>query len=62
MSLDEAMKKLKFDSRLIEHNLASGQISKQEYEAYLKSLPDSSAQAMALNLEEEKGQNQGQHH
>ena len=53
MSLDQAMKKLKFDSRLIEHNLATGQITKEEYEAYLKSLPDSATQASAINLEEE---------
>ena len=53
MSLDQAMKKLKFDSRLIEHNLATGQITKEEYEAHLKSLPDSAPQASAINLEEE---------
>lgn len=54
MALDKAMKNLKFDARLIEQNLASGQITKEEYEAYLKSLPDSGAQAAPLNLEDER--------
>jgi len=54
MSLDQAMKKLKFDSRMIEHNLDSGQITREEYETHLKSLPDSQIQAAALTLEDEK--------
>jgi len=51
VSLDQAMKKLKFDSRLIEHNLATGQITKEEYEAHLKSLQDSAAQSASVDLE-----------
>jgi hypothetical protein len=54
MSLDQAMKKLKFDSRMIEHNLNNGSITREEYEAHLKSLPDSQVQAAALTLEDEK--------
>ena len=53
MSLDQAMKKLKFDSRLIEQNLNTGLLTKEEHEAYLKSLPDLSVQAIALNMEDD---------
>lgn len=63
MSLDQAMKKLKFDSRLVEQNLATGQMTKEEYEAHLQSLPDSSAQALKVNLEDDADDNlNGQAH
>ncbi len=54
MSLDQAMKKLKFDSRLIEHNLSTGLITKEEYENHLKSLQDLAVQAAPVDLEEER--------
>lgn len=54
MSLDQAVKKLKLDSRLVEMSLANGQLTREEYEAYLKSLPDSSAQAIPVNLEDDQ--------
>jgi len=57
MSLDQAVKKLKLDARLVEMHLANGQLTKEEYEAYLKSLPDSAPQAASLNLEDDKNQN-----
>jgi hypothetical protein len=49
MSLPKAMKKLKFDSRLIEWHLNNGQLSKEELEAHMQSLPD-----MAHNIEYSK--------
>ena len=52
MSLAQAMKKLKFDARMIEHNLTTGQITREEYDAHLKTLPDSQVQAAALTLED----------
>lgn len=52
MSLDEGMKALKFDARMIEYNLANGIVTKEEYEAYLKSLPDDAAKAVPLRIEE----------
>lgn len=54
MSLDKAVKKLKFDSRLTEIALANGQLTKEEHEAYLKSLPDSAPQSVAVDLENEE--------
>jgi hypothetical protein len=46
MSLDKAMKNLKFDKRLIEWYVNNGQLSKEELKAHLESLPD-----MAHNVE-----------
>lgn len=40
MSLDKAMKNLKFDKRLAEWHINNGQLTREEFEAYLKSLPD----------------------
>jgi hypothetical protein len=40
MSLDKAMKNLKFDKRLTEWYVNNGQLTKEELEAYLKTLPD----------------------
>jgi len=40
MSLDKAMKNLKFDKRLIEWYVNNGQLSKEELKAHLDSLPD----------------------
>lgn len=60
MSLDSALKSMKFDSRLLEYNLSAGIITKEEYEAYIKSLPDDSANSMPLKIEGTEG-NQGSH-
>lgn len=46
MSLDKAMKNLKFDKRMTEWYINNGQLSKEELEAYLKTLPD-----MAHNID-----------
>lgn len=40
MSLDKAMKNLKFDKRLTEWYINNGQLTREELEAHLKSLPD----------------------
>ncbi|HEY8270308.1 MAG TPA: hypothetical protein VIG33_05425 [Pseudobdellovibrionaceae bacterium] len=40
MSLDKAMKNLKFDKRLTEWYINNGQLTKEELEAHLKTLPD----------------------
>jgi hypothetical protein len=49
MSLDKAMKKLKYDNRLIEWYMNNGQLTKAELDAHLQSLPD-----MAHNIEYSK--------
>ena len=46
MSLAEATKNLKFDTRLTESNLAKGEMSKEDWAKYLATLPD-----MASNIE-----------
>ena len=41
MSLEKAVKNLKFDKRLTDWSLSNGQITDMEYKKYLDSLPDS---------------------
>ncbi|GIL18785.1 MAG: hypothetical protein BroJett040_25360 [Oligoflexia bacterium] len=60
MSLDKAMQAMKFDVRLLEYQLATGQITKEEVQKYLSQLPDSSENSENLNLEE-KTSGQDQH-
>ncbi|MBX3019039.1 MAG: hypothetical protein KF767_14220 [Bdellovibrionaceae bacterium] len=43
---------IKFDSRMIDWNLSRGIITKEEYEKHLASLPDLSAQAEKIELDE----------
>lgn len=40
MSLDKAMKNLKFDKRLTEWSINNGQLSKEDHKKYLEQLPD----------------------
>ncbi len=40
MSLDKALKNLKFDKRLTEYNLNKGLLQKEELEKHLQSLED----------------------
>lgn len=54
MSLDKAMKNLKFDKRLAEWSVASGQISKEDLKKHLDALPDLSANVGVVNLDSEK--------
>lgn len=52
MSLDKALKNLKFDVRMTEFNVNQGNVSKEELKAHLDSLPDLSANAEKIDLEE----------
>lgn len=44
------MKYYKFDKRLVERNITSGLITKEEYDEYLAKLPDVSDNAEVLNI------------
>lgn len=57
MSLDKALKNLKFDVRMTEFNLNNGLISKDELKAHLTQLPDSGANSEKLDLEENSRSN-----
>jgi hypothetical protein len=59
MSLDKAMKNLKYDSRLLEHNLTTGIISKEEYDKFMKQLPDLSNQSEKLEIDEKRSSSNG---
>ena len=52
MSLDKALKNLKYDVRMTEFNVNQGSISKEELKAHLDSLPDLQANAEKIDLEE----------
>ncbi len=43
---------IKFDSRMIEYNIARGIITQDEYNKHLASLPDLQADAIPLTLED----------
>ncbi len=52
MSLDKALKNLKFDVRMTEFNVNNGVISKEELKAHLSQLPDSGNNSEKLDIEE----------
>jgi hypothetical protein len=54
MSLEKAMKNLKFDSRLTEYNLNSGILEKTELKEHLDRLPDLSNSAEPIDLEKKE--------
>lgn len=41
---------MRFDSRIVERNIAKGIVTREEYEAYLASLPDAATKAETLDL------------
>lgn len=51
MSLDKAIKNLKYDKRMLEWNLNNGQITKEEYNKFINELPDLADQVSALDLD-----------
>ncbi len=65
MTLDKAIKNMKFDIRLMERNLKNGLITEKEYQEFLKSLPDHSQNVDLVNLgpssAEAKANNQQPH-
>jgi len=52
MSLDKALKNLKFDVRMIESNINNGVITKEELKTHLSQLADSGANSEKLSIEE----------
>ena len=61
MSLDKATQNLKLDSRLVEFNIRTGQLTKEELQKHLASLPDSAAQCEKINIEENERSSGDQH-
>jgi len=62
MSLDKAMLNLKYDSRLVEYNVRTGQLSKEDLAKHLANLPDSSANCEKLNIEENSDRSDSNSH
>ncbi|MGE0762770.1 MAG: hypothetical protein AB7N80_05785 [Bdellovibrionales bacterium] len=51
MELHEALQLVKFDKRLLDWHIRQGTITAADVEKHIKSLPDSSAQAMQIELD-----------
>ncbi len=63
MSLDKAMKNLKFDSRMLEFNLRTGIVTKEEVKKHLEQLPDCGSNCEKLDLEEDHAaKDSNEHH
>ena len=54
MSLDKALKNLKFDVRMTEYNVNNAVITKEELKTHLGNLPDLAANSEQINLDEGK--------
>lgn len=54
MSLNKAYEKMKYDRRLLDLNLKLGQITQEEYDKFVNSLPDISENAEKINIEDSK--------
>lgn len=56
MTLDKANANLKLDARMLEYNLRVGNITKEEYQKHLASLPDVSTQCEKIDIEDANGE------
>ena len=53
MTLDKALKNMKFDTRLVDWHIKNNQLTKEELEQHLKQLPDSGQNIDLINLSKE---------
>lgn len=61
MSLDKAMKDLKFDNRLLEQNLVNGSVKQDELKKHLENLPDSASNAGTVDIDDSNHRAEDQH-
>ena len=54
MSLDKALKNLKFDVRMTDFNLNNSVVTKEEIKAHMAQLPDSADNSEKLDLDDRK--------
>lgn len=54
MSLNKAYEKMKYDRRLLDLNLRLGQITQEEYDKFVNSLPDVGDNSEKINIEDSK--------
>ena len=62
MSLDKAMQNLKLDSRLVEFNIRTGQITKEDLQKHLANLPDLAQNCEKINIEENHERSSSEQH
>jgi len=51
MSLEKALRENRFDKRLLDHNLKTGEVTPEELKKHLDSLPDLAQQCEKINIE-----------
>jgi hypothetical protein len=61
MSLAEANKNLKFDTRLTESNLVKGEISKEEWQKHLATLPDMASNTETFTIDGKSSSSEDNH-
>ena len=49
--LNKCLDEMKFDTRLVNFNIENGIVTREEYEAYLKTLNDVADKSMLINLD-----------
>ena len=52
MSLDKSLQAMKYDTRLVESNLRTGTLTKEDVKKHLDQLPDLSDKCEKINLED----------
>lgn len=62
MSLAQANKNLKFDSRMIERNVSVGEMSKEDLKKHLDSLPDLAHNVETFTIDGKNSSNEEESH
>jgi hypothetical protein len=58
MSLDKSLQAMKFDTRLVDINLRSGALTKEDLKKHIEQLPDLTDKCEKLNLEDSSSEEQ----
>lgn len=59
--LQDQMKKLKYDARMVNHNIKRGVVSQEEIKKHLDQLPDLTNQALQVDIDDKQKAPASQH-
>ncbi|MFS4460857.1 hypothetical protein [Bdellovibrio sp. HCB2-146] len=62
MSLAQANKNLKYDKRMTERNITIGEVSKEEWQKHLETLPDLASNAITFTIDGKTGSSADDNH
>lgn len=62
MSLAQANKNLKYDKRMTERNITVGDVSKEEWQKHLETLPDLASNAITFTIDGKTGSSADDNH